>query len=199
MGATDPNTMTLRDWAAWMGWASAGMAYQAKKEGRVVMATDGKRVLAAESKARYLGTADPAKAGVTARHAVDRSGAASPPTVDAPNPDTDEADPGADTPGGYDYQRAKARREHWAAEREEMSARKEAGELIELSTHIAQFANAGATLRAALEAWAAVLPPQLVGRDEAAIRGVIADQVEQVLQQLTAQVNGLAAEAESAA
>lgn len=189
--SADANVMTLPEWAAWMGWASAGMAHQARREGRVVMAPDGKRVLAAESKARYLETADPARAGVAARHAAARAVSAAPPPDDDPDQD--------DAITGYNYQDAKARREHWAAEREENTARKEAGELIELTEHVAAFANAGASIRAALELWAAVLPPQLAGRDEVAIRGIITDQVEQLLHQLTAQVNGLAVELREAA
>ena len=35
MAADDTNLMTLPEWARYMGWASAGMAYQARREGRV--------------------------------------------------------------------------------------------------------------------------------------------------------------------
>lgn len=196
MAADDTNLMTLPEWARYMGWASAGMAYQARKDGRVVFAPDGKRVLAAESKARYESTADPSKAAVAARHAAART---SVPADDPENTEESGETQDQSSAGSYDYQSAKARREHWAAEREENIARKEAGELIELTEHVAAFANAGATIRAALESWAAVLPPQLVGRDEAAIRATIADQVEQVLHHLTAQINGLASQVEEGA
>ena len=59
-----------------------------------------------------------------------------------------------------------------------------AGELIELTTHIAAMADVGATVRAKLEAWASTLPPQLAGRDEAAVRATLADQVELLLRAL---------------
>ena len=184
------NTMSLPAWAGYMGWQSAGMAYQARDEGRVVLAPDGKNVLAAESKARYLATADPAKAPVAERHAQGRA---------------DAADAGGTEPSGddsaqlsYDFQSARARREHWAASREEMSARKEAGDLIDVAEHVAAFANLGATIRAALEGWAATLAPQLAGRDEQAIRTTVQDQVEQLLHELNTQMRREAARLEGA-
>lgn len=184
------NTMSLPEWAGYMGWASAGMAYQARDEGRVVLAPDGKSVLAAESKARYMATADPAKSAVADRHAQGRAGGDAP--ADAPPADDDGA------LGGYDFQSARARREHWAASREEMNARKEAGELIDVAEHVAAFANMGATIRAALEGWAAMLAPQLAGRDEQAIRTAVADQVEQVLREISTQIKREAARTEGA-
>lgn len=183
------NTMSLPEWAGYMGWASAGMAYQARDEGRVVLAPDGKSVLAAESKARYMATADPAKSAVADRHAQGRAG------------DGDGDEPATEDDGtlpGYDYQSARARREHWAAAREEMVARKEAGELIDVAEHVAAFANMGATIRAALEGWAAMLAPQLAGRDEQAIRTAVADQVEQVLREISTQIKREAARTEGA-
>lgn len=184
------NTMSLPAWAGYMGWQSAGMAYQARDEGRLVLAPDGKNVLAAESKARYLATVDPAKAPVAERHAQGRAEG----DVDgvAPPPE-DEG-----TSSGYDFQSARARREHWAASREEMNARKEAGELIDVAEHVAAFANMGATIRAALEGWAAMLAPQLAGRDEQAIRTAVADQVEQVLREISTQIKREAARTEGA-
>ena len=49
---------------------------------------------------------------------------------------------------------------------------------------MAALADLGATVRAKLEAWASVLPPQLAGRDEGGVRAVIADQVELLLREL---------------
>ena len=43
--------------------------------------------------------------------------------------------------------------------------------------------------------WSAVLPPQLVGRDEAAIRSMLVEQVEQVLRELAAAITAQAQEA----
>lgn len=185
MSSSTDTIMSVREWAAWMGWSSAGMAYQAKKEGRLVLTDDGKAVLAEASKARYLATSDPARRGVTERHAAARS---------VPAVEEDEVLP-EDAPAarGYDFQSAKAKREHWAAERELTAYRKEAQELIEVTRHVAAFASAGALIRAAMEAWVNVLPPQLVGRDESVIRSTLADQVEQVLRDMSQKIGDFAA------
>lgn len=94
----------------------------------------------------------------------------------------------------YDYQGSKAKREHWAAEREHANFRKDAGELMERSAVVAAFADAGATLRGKLEAWQAMLPPQLVGSDESAIRTTLADQTERLLLDLVEKFGRMAAQ-----
>lgn len=188
-----PDTVPLSQLGAILG-RSRSYAYQLRDEGRLVLTDDG-QVRVADSIARIAATADPAKRGVAERHARARALDA----VQPPPPPADQADPADDepadpatTPGGYNFQHSKAKREHYAAERERIDYQKEARELIEATEHVAAFARAGATLRAGLEAWAAMLPPQLVGRDEAAIRATIADQVEQLLRELTAQITGQA-------
>ena len=177
---TQPEQLTPRQFAERLGY-KPHYGNQLKKDGRLVMAPDGKHVLLAESLARFEATKDPSRAGVAARHAQARAQAQEP----APEK-TDETDDGADWASAprYDFQNAKAKREHWAAEREHAAFRKEAGELIELSDHVAALADLGATVRAKLEAWASVLAPQLAGRDEGGVRAVIADQVELLLREL---------------
>lgn len=156
--------------------------YELKKDGRLVMAPDGKNVLVAESIARIAATRDPAKQGVAERHAQDRGAHAN--TGHDTTPD-DQADPTeAPTGNGYNFQDSKAKREHYAAEREHTTFLKEAGQLMDRTEVAATFARAGTTLRSKLESWQATLPPQLAGRDEAAIRIVLADQVERILHDL---------------
>lgn len=186
-----PAQLSKRDFADHIG-VKPGYVRQLELDGRLVMAADGKAVLVAESIARIAATRDPAHQGVAERHAAERGAPAL--TGHAGAEDVDEADPGDDGLGGprYDFQNAKAKREHWAAEREHAAFRKDAGELIERSEHVAAFAAAGAELRGKLEAWAAVLPPQLVGRDEAAIRATLADQVEQVLRGMSDAIHKMA-------
>jgi hypothetical protein len=183
---TEPKTMTLAEFGRHMG-CKGSYVHQLKNEGRLVLTTDGKRVLVDASKARIAETRDPSKAGVAKRHEAERgaalqTGATFPPLAG-------EGDAGAEggeggSPGLYNFQDAKAKREHYAAEREHMLWRKEAGELMERAEVVSAFADAGATIRSKLEAWASVLPPQLAGRDEAAIRATITDQVERVLNDL---------------
>jgi len=57
MTDTNDPIMTLAEWARFMGWKSAGMAHQALKEGRLVLAPDGKNVLAQASRELYAETA----------------------------------------------------------------------------------------------------------------------------------------------
>lgn len=175
---TTPETLTPRQLAERLGF-KPHYGNQLAKEGRFVLAPDGKHVLVQESIARFHATKDPSKQGVADRHAAGRAAAAD----QAEPPQDDEDDAGGDAPM-YDFHNAKAKREHWAAEREHAAFRKDAGELIELTTHIAAMADVGATVRAKLEAWASTLPPQLAGRDEAAVRATLVDQVELLLRDL---------------
>ena len=176
---TTQDTLTPREFAARLGY-KPHYGNQLAKDGRLVFAPDGKRVLVAESIARFEATKDPSRQGVADRHAAGR---VAPPTAPAEPPADPDDDAGGDVPM-YDFHNAKAKREHWAAEREHAAFRKDAGELIELTTHIAAMADVGATVRSKLEAWASTLPPQLAGRDEAAVRATLVDQVELLLRDL---------------
>lgn len=191
---TAPETLTPREFAARLGY-KPNYGNQLAKDGRLVFAPDGKRVLVAESIARFEATKDPSRQGVADRHAAGRAAPA--PAPAAPPADPDE-DAGGDVPM-YDFHNAKAKREHWAAEREHAAFRKEAGELIELTTHIAAMADVGATVRAKLEAWASTLPPQLAGRDEAAVRATLADQVELLLREMADRVRRHSGEGQGSA
>ena len=179
---TTPETLTPRQLAERLGY-KPHYGNQLAKEGRFVFAPDGKHVLVQESIARFHATKDPSKQGVADRHAAGRAAAAPAPAEQAEPPADPDDDAGGDAPM-YDFHNAKAKREHWAAEREHAAFRKDAGELIELTTHIAAMADVGATVRAKLEAWASTLPPQLAGRDEAAVRATLVDQVELLLRDL---------------
>lgn len=200
----DSNRMTVPEFSVHIG-CKRNYAYQLKNEGRLVMAEDGKHVLVAESKARIAATRDPSKAGVAARHAASRGAEAD--TGHAKHEtNTTEARTNiaqaatnfvandAEEPAAalYDFQSAKAKREHWAAEREHAQYLKEAGELMERGAVLAAFADAGATLRAGLEAWQVTLPPTLVGLDESAIRTTLADQVERLLHDLVDKLGRMA-------
>lgn len=191
---TPPETLTPRQLAERLGYKPQ-YGNQLAKDGRFVFAPDGKRVLVQESIARFNATKDPSKQGVADRHAAGRVDQADP--DDAPE-SSDEDGPAGGVPL-YDFQNAKAKREHWAAEREHAAFRKEAGELIELTTHIAAMADVGATVRAKLEAWASTLPPQLAGLDEAAVRATLADQVELLLRDLADRVRRHSGEGQGAA
>ena len=180
---TAPEQLSKRAFADRIG-VKPSYVRQLEIDGRLVLTPDGKAVLVAESIARIEATRDPSKQAVAERHATERGAPAV--TGHAVPPLDDEEDGSGELSGAalYNFQSAKAKKMHWEAEREQAAFRKEAGELMERSAVVAAFADAGATLRGKLEAWAAVLPPQLAGRDEAAVRATIADQVEQLLRDL---------------
>ncbi len=197
-----PETLSVPEFSEYIG-CKRTYAYQLKKEGRLVLTDDGKRVRVAESIARIAETRDPSKSGVAIRHANARGAQAmtghAATTGDDQEAATESNEEQDARQGGrsYDFQTAKAKREHWAAEREHAAWRKEAGELMEKPEVVASFADAGATLRGRLESWTATLPPQLVGRDENAIRATLADQVERLLLDLADKFNRMAGEAEN--
>jgi hypothetical protein len=197
MTAADANLMTPRAFAASLGF-KPHYGNQLAKDGRLVMAPDGKHVLVAESKARLEATRDPSKQANVERHAAARAAAVGGVVPEPVFPPLEGDADGMDLPPAaqYSYAEAKAKREHWAAEREHAAWRKEAGELMERGEVVDAFADAGATMRGKLESWAAVLPPQLVGRDEAAIRATLADQVERLLHDLVEKFNKAAREGE---
>lgn len=197
-----PETLSVPEFSEYIG-CKRTYAYQLKKEGRLVLTDDGKMVRVAESIARIAETRDPSKAGVASRHANARGAQAMTGHSESQEQQTqteteqDSEQEFSPASRGYDFQTAKAKREHWAAEREHASWRKEAGELMEKAEVIAMMADAGATLRGRLEAWSATLPPQLVGRDENAIRATLSDQVERLLNDLADKFNRMAGEAEN--
>ena len=173
---TTPTVLSVPAFADHIG-CKRHYGYELKKDGRLVMAPDGKNVLVAESITRIAATRDPARQGVAERHAAARGAYVE--TGHATDQDTDPDD--RDTADGYNFQDSKAKREHYAAERERTNYLKESGLLMERTEVVAAFAMAGTALRSKLEAWQATLPPQLCGREEAAIRIVLADQVERIL------------------
>ena len=168
MDATE-RIMPLRLWATeYMGWKSAGQAYKALKDGRLVLPEggDGSSVLAEASRRRYEQTANPAYGK--------RRGARQPPEPEQPSTPAQ----GALDFEGYDFQSAKAKREHFAAKREELNYLREAGELVPVAAVRAAFSSAGAILRARLESLGALLAPQLIHLEEAQARAVINEHVE---------------------
>lgn len=179
-----PEVLTLKEFAA-LARIQPSYCTQLKREGRLVLTDDGKQVRVAESLARIEATRDPSKAGVAARHAevrgeVAMTGHVAPAGAPAAADDADEDGAGM----GYSYQNSKAKREHYAAEREHMLYRKEAGELMEASLVVSAFADAGAVVRTRVESWQSNVAPRLVGLDEAAIRAVLADEGEALLRDM---------------
>lgn len=159
-----------------------------KQTGRLVI--EGGKILVKESLALIEATRDPSKAGTVARHAANRAAVLAIEGGEVSDPNEHEKIDSAASDAvagfrGYDYQASKAKREHWAAEREHALWRKEAGELMERGAVVAAFSDAGAMIRSKLEAWSETLPGQLAGQTEAQVQLTIADQVDRLLRDLS--------------
>lgn len=177
--------LTRSQYAAHIG-RSPSYVTQLAAQCRVVFTPDGRFVDVAKTNALVASTADPAKQGVVDRHAAaraEKSGASDDqPSRHLPRNDTDPEPAQA----GYDFQGSKAKREHFAAEREHAAYLKEVGELM-VAEHVhAAFSEAGTLIRAALERLPQTLPPQLVNQPEDVIQRLLAESVEASLANLSA-------------
>lgn len=187
---TDPNHITRQQLADLIGARAPSYINELEKTGRAVRAPDGKHWLKAESLSAYRAGKDPSKQGVADRHAAAR--AAAPQPAEPAQPLEAPGEEHARRYSEYNYQESKAKSEHFAAAREQAAYLKEVGELVEHSKMMAAFTDAGTTIRSKLESWQTTLPPQLAGRDEAAIRSMLADQVEAVLTDMVEIFNRMA-------
>ncbi len=191
-------TMAFREFAAHAGF-KPGYVTELRHAGRLVLTDDGKRVRVAESLALIAETRDPAKAGVSARHAAGR--ASQLPVMAQPSDvqGDDEIAPPAvfldPVEGSHARRKAKA-----LADKEEALARKalrdeqvELGQLLVAEDVEHSLRDAVVTLRSALENLPATLAPQLAAlSDEARIRVALSDAFEHMLEELARKFMGIA-------
>jgi hypothetical protein len=172
------NTMTRSEFARHLR-VKPSYVTQLAKDNRLVF--DGTKILVEESLQRIEATKDPSKRGVVARHQNNRDQKLlDAPAVDPDQPDDEQQD--AQDLQNCSYQGSRAKREHFAALREEIAFRKEAGELLEKNVVVEVIANATTTLRGAIEVLPDLMAPQLVGQqDEQHIRATLADYIDQIL------------------
>ncbi|MBV7418454.1 hypothetical protein KW830_08290 [Comamonas sp. CMM03] len=195
------NIMSIGQFNSHMGYKGR-YAYQLAKDGRLVLADDGKHVLVAESIKRIEETRDPSRAAVTERHALGRGYAVGGPGAG----EDDEAQDWAQVPpqrpgagggaGNYQFQDARAKKEHYAALREEASFRKEAGELIEVGEVTGAFADAAAKVAGVLDALPATVGPMLAGQSQEEVMRVLGEQMDIARAEMAAAINKLAADIE---
>ena len=120
-----PVYLTKSAFAAHRG-VSPGYVTKLKDQGRLVMAPDGKRIDVIATEALLIRTADPSKTSVADRHQkvrVDKEVIA---YVAPDAPSTTPPHPAEI----MDFQKAKARREHFLGQLAENEARKSSGELV---------------------------------------------------------------------
>lgn len=162
---------------------------QLQAEGRLVLTADGKRVRVDESLALIRGTADPAKAGVAARHAAARGTPTAASAGDEPELEEGETGAGADAAQDSHARRRskaladKAETDAKAAERD---YRISMGELLEAAEVEHLIKSAVATFRGSLENLPDVLAPELSAiSDEGRVRVVLAEAIEHKLEELS--------------
>lgn len=195
---TTPETATFAVFARILGCKPSAVT-ALRHAGRLVLTDDGKRVQVQPSLERIRETADPAKESVAARHAETRGAplaTAIEPPVDA-GALVDDDDNDADTAGfTYDYQRARARREHYQAQEAQRAYEVAIGKLMVADDVVSAVASATTTLRVRLESLPDVLAPQLAAiSDENQVRAMLLDAVEHALTETARQFARLASEA----
>lgn len=187
MNMAGTNLMTIPEFSAHLGYGRT-YAYQLQKEGRLVMAEDGKRVLVAESIERVRATEDPSKKGVAQRHAMARlpKDASEAPSHDMDDLSADEPatmpEGAVAKPDGFDFQNSKAKREHFAALEAEASYRARVKELLEASDVRAVVGEVMTVLRTTIEGMSHRLAPALTAAvKETEVRAMLDAEIRHAL------------------
>lgn len=183
-----PETAGFREFAR-LARFKPSYVTQLRKEDRLVLTDNGRKVRVAESLARIRDTADPSKAGVAQRHAEKRGTS----TALATGAGDDGGDGDSVEPTIPGLQASRAKREKFLALAAERDYRKSMGELVEAGAIEHAVRDAGTTLRAQLERLPDVLAPQLTAcRDEAQCRVLLADSIEHALAELERRLRQMA-------
>lgn len=142
-----------------------------KKSGRLVLDADGS-VVVEDSKKRIEETADPNRDDVVNRHRSQR---------EQPRDTSDETDQVDTEAQDHDYQRARAKKEHFLAERARIDYQREVGELVPIADMRQAVADVVTTFRQALEQLPYRTGPELVGKDLDIIRATLKQDIHAAL------------------
>lgn len=188
---TSPATASLKEFAVILGNVKPGYVSQLKRDGRLVMAEDGKRVQVAESLQLIKDTRDPSKLGAVRRHAAARAAEADAAPVTTPEAD-DPADDALDGLGRT-FHEARARREHYQALEAKRAYEVAIGKVVDARDVANVVSSAVVTLRTRLESLPDLLAPQMVGLpDEGRARALLAEAIEHALDEASRQFSTLA-------
>lgn len=177
MEAAEPLTESLADFARRLNYKKSYIT-QLKQDGRLVLTTDGKRVVVDASIERIKATQALSHQSIADRHAAARS-APDVPEDELPAPTT------SPTPEQARYQTSRAEREHWAAQAARRDYELSMRQLLPAADVESAIADAVTQLRARLEALPDILAPQLAAEpDEAKCRALLADEIEHALTEL---------------
>lgn len=193
--ADSPAVLGFSNFARHLG-VKPGYITQLRKDDRLVLTDDGKRVRVAESIARIETTRDPSKTAVTEHHAAERARKRAPATLPASEP-ADSTDP-ASTPAekvGTTYQAARAVKERYLAMAAKRDYELSMQELLRTAEVRAAITGAVTTLRTSLESLPDSIAPVLAAEaDEHRVRVLLAEEIEVLLSNLAAAFDRIAAE-----
>lgn len=191
MTAAAPETLGFKEFAAHLGVRPSYIT-ALKKDGRLVLSDDGKRVRVAESLVRIEATRNPARADVADRHAA-RRGAALPAALPTDSGGAGQGDGADGDTENIPYQESRAVKELYLSLAAKRDYEISIGKLLPVADVTADIASAVTTLRARLEVLPDVLAPVLIGEsDEGRLRNLIADEIERALADLAAGFHALA-------
>lgn len=175
--AAEPLTESLADFARRLNYKKSYIT-QLKQDGRLVLTTDGKRVVVDASIERIKATSALSHQSIADRHAAARS-APDAPEDELPAPTT------SPTPEQARYQTSRAEREHWAAQAARRDYELSMRQLLPAADVESAIADGVTQIRARLEALPDILAPQLAAEpDEAKCRALLADEIEHALTEL---------------
>jgi hypothetical protein len=199
MSRHEEGTATLKDFARILGERSPSYVTQLKEAGRLVLTADGKRVRVQESLALVRETADPARAGVAARHAAARQQGGGGVADAAQHGDSTSAGDEQESSPDEQVDPVQAshtrRRAKTLADQAELQLRRmereeavELGRLLPVETVAAAVRSATAMFRTALENLPNTIAPELAATsDEGRCRVLLSDALEHALEELSRQ------------
>jgi len=149
---------------------------QLKKDGRLVMSGDGKKVLPKESLVRIKATEDPNREDVKKRHAAERE---------------EVVDPAAEK-AGSSYQAARAVKENFNALSAKLAYEKESGTMVEAAAVKKAGFELGTHIRTALENMPDQLAPELAPiSDPARVHAVLVEYFEALLTDVSQRIGSI--------
>lgn len=162
MNGETPQYMSKSEFAAAQGWVPSYVS-KLNKQGRLVLTADG-RVDVPATLAKMKGTADPSKEGVRQRHEQERLERGVHQHLRPGAPDMEP--PPDQSPRYHDFQKARARREHYLAEQAELEYKKLCGELVERGPVEAAAERLGRMLRDSVLGVATKLAPKVAAESD---------------------------------
>ncbi len=173
---TAEHAVTQAEFARLIGCARSYVT-ALKKADRLVLNAIG-NVLVEQSRQRIAETADPNRDDVAARWAAARGV----PAGDGKNDEKTETPEEAE--GDHNYQRSRAKKEHYLAEQARIQFERDSGKLVEKTDVDAAVADVVTTFRQGMENLPHRAAAELVGKDLDAIRATLKQEIHAALAEM---------------